>query len=61
MRGVASSLITGVIMVALVMVLVRPGSKGPTLVTSVASGLKGVIGSATGGGTWGSGSSSSGG
>lgn len=52
MKGIGSSLATGVIIIAILFVLVRPGSKGPTLVTSVANGLKGVIGTATGGGTW---------
>lgn len=52
MRGIASSLVTGVIIIAVLFVLVRPGSKGPALVTSVASGLKGLVGKATGGGTW---------
>ena len=52
MKGIGSSLITGVIIIAIIFVLVRPGSKGPTLVTSVSNGLKGLIGKATGGGTW---------
>lgn len=43
------SLIAGV---ALVMVLVRPGSQGPTLVSNVTSGFANIIGKATGGGTW---------
>ena len=33
-------------------VLVRPGSKGPSLVTAVSSGLSGIIRAGTGGGTW---------
>ena len=52
MKGVLSSLITGVIIVAILFVLVRPGSKGPTLVTSIGSAVKGLVSSATGGGTW---------
>lgn len=32
--------------------LVRPGSKGPNLVTSITGGTSNVIKSATGGGTW---------
>jgi hypothetical protein len=52
MKGIASSLITGVLIVAVVFVLVRPGSKGPTLVTSVSTGLKNLVSSATGGGSW---------
>lgn len=38
--------------VALVMVLVRPGSQGPALVTSVGNGFSSIIGKATGGGTF---------
>ena len=52
MKGIAASLVTGIVIIAVLFVLVRPGSKGPTLVTSVATGLKGLIGTATGGGTW---------
>lgn len=52
MKGVASSLVTGVIIIAVVFVLVRPGSQGPSLVTNVSTGLKNLIGTATGGGTW---------
>jgi hypothetical protein len=51
-RGIASSFITGIIIIAILFVMVRPGSKGPTLVTSVSNGLKGILGKATGGGTW---------
>ncbi|HWN00120.1 MAG TPA: hypothetical protein VNO54_23995 [Streptosporangiaceae bacterium] len=32
--------------------LVRPGSKGPTLVSSAGSALSSVIKAGTGGGTW---------
>ena len=32
--------------------LVRPGSQGPSLVTNVSNGLKGIISAGTGGGTW---------
>jgi hypothetical protein len=32
--------------------LVRPGSKGPSLVTSLGSSISGVIKAGTGGGTW---------
>lgn len=52
MKGIASSFLTGIIILAIVFVLVRPGSKGPTLVKAVSSGLQGLIGKATGGGTW---------
>lgn len=52
MRGIGASLVTGVIIITVLFVLVRPGSQGPTLITSVSNGLKGVLGAATGGGTW---------
>ena len=52
MKGMASSFLTGIIIIAILFVLVRPGSKGPTLVTSVSKGLQGLLGKATGGGTW---------
>lgn len=52
MKGIAASLVTGIVIIAILFVLVRPGSQGPGLVTSVSSGLKGVLGKATGGGTW---------
>lgn len=52
MRGIAGSFLTGIIIIAVLFVMVRPGSKGPTLVRAVSSGLQGLIGKATGGGTW---------
>lgn len=52
MRGIAASFVTGIIIIAVLFVLVRPGSKGPTLVTSVSKGVQGILGKATGGGTW---------
>lgn len=55
MKGIAASLVTGIVIIAILFTLVRPGSKGPTLVTHVASGLKGLITAATGGGTFASG------
>lgn len=42
----------GVLVVAGIFVMVRPGSKGPALVTNVTGGFANVIGAATGGGTW---------
>jgi hypothetical protein len=51
-KGIAGSFLTGIIIIAILFVLVRPGSKGPTLVTSVSQGLQGLLGKATGGGTW---------
>lgn len=52
MKGVAQSFFAGIIIVAIIFVLVRPGSQGPTLVGAVSSGLQGLLGKATGGGTW---------
>ena len=52
MKGIAASFVTGIIIIAILFVLVRPGSKGPTLVTSVSRGVQGILGKATGGGTW---------
>lgn len=48
----AGSFLTGIIIIAVLFVLVRPGSQGPTLVTGVSNGLKGLITASTGGGTW---------
>jgi len=44
--------LTGVVILAGLFVMVRPGSQGPTLVTGVSNGLKGLITASTGGGTW---------
>lgn len=52
MGGKAFDVIIAIVWVALVFVLVRPGSQGPGLVTSITDGLSGLVGKATGGGTW---------
>jgi hypothetical protein len=52
MKGAAASFLTGIIIVAALFVMVRPGSKGPSLVSAITNGLSGLIGKATGGGTW---------
>ena len=57
MGRTAQSLITGIIIIAILFVLVRPGSQGPSLVSGVSSGLAGLVNSATGGGGWSAGSS----
>jgi len=49
-KGIASSFLTGIIIIAILFVLVRPNSQGPRLVNTVSSGLQGLIGKATGGG-----------
>jgi hypothetical protein len=48
----AQSFLAGIIIIAVLFVLVRPGSQGPKLVSTVSGGLQGLIGKATGGGTW---------
>ena len=52
MKGAATSFLTGIIIVAALFVMVRPGSQGPSLVSGVSNGLANLIGKATGGGTW---------
>ncbi len=52
MKGVAGSFLTGIIILAIIFTLVRPRSQGPKLVSSVSSGLQGLISKATGGGTF---------
>jgi len=44
--------LTGILILAGLFVMVRPGSKGPSLVSGVSNGLKGLITASTGGGTW---------
>lgn len=52
MKGIAGSFLTGIIIIAVLFVLVRPGSKGPRLVGAVSQGLSGLVNAATGGGGW---------
>jgi hypothetical protein len=42
----------GIVYLAVLFVLVRPGSSGPTLVQNVATGLTNLINAGTGGGGW---------
>ena len=42
----------GVLYVAAIFVLVRPGSQGPKLVSSLTTGTTNLVKAATGGGTW---------
>lgn len=42
----------GVVYLAALFVLVRPGSQGPTLVGNVTNGFVNLIKAGTGGGTW---------
>jgi hypothetical protein len=46
----------GIVYLAVLFVLVRPGSQGPTLVTNVATGLTNLVNAGTGGGGWNAGS-----
>jgi hypothetical protein len=41
-----------VVYLAVLFVLVRPGSQGPTLINNVATGLSSIINAGTGGGGW---------
>lgn len=41
-----------VVYLAMIFVLVRPGSQGPTFVSNVSNGLVGLINAGTGGGGW---------
>lgn len=52
MKGIGASLATGLIIVLVIFLFVRPGSKGVDLVTGVGTSLQNVITAATGGGTW---------
>ena len=52
MKGIGASLATGLIIVLVVFLFVRPGSQGTSLVTGVSTGLKNLVTASTGGGTW---------
>lgn len=52
MSGAFGTFLVGIIYLAVLFVLVRPGSQGPTLVTNVADGLSNLVNSGTGGGGW---------
>jgi hypothetical protein len=43
----------GILYVAAIFVLVRPGSQGPKLVDSLTKGTTSLVNAATGGGGWG--------
>jgi hypothetical protein len=44
--------LVGVLYVAAIFVLVRPGSQGPSLVNSLTTGTSNLVKAATGGGSW---------
>lgn len=47
-----ADILTGVLVVAGIMVMVRPNSQGPSLVKNLTDGFAGVVSAATGGGTF---------
>lgn len=44
--------LVGIIYLAVLFVLVRPGSQGPSLISNVSSGLVNLVNAGTGGGGW---------
>ena len=52
MTRTAQSFLAGIIIIAIIFVLVRPNSQGPKLVSTVSSGLAGLLHAATGGGAF---------
>jgi hypothetical protein len=55
MSGTFGTFLVAIVYLAALFVLVRPGSKGPSLVKNVADGLSGLVNAGTGGGGWNSG------
>jgi hypothetical protein len=56
MSSAFGQFLAGIIVLAVIFVLVRPGSQGPSLVTNVADGLSNLVNAGTGGGGWSAGS-----
>lgn len=52
MSNAFGTFLVGIIYLAVLFVLVRPGSQGPTLVGNVSNGLSGLVNAGTGGGGW---------
>ena len=52
MENAFGTFLVGIIYLAVIFVLVRPGSQGPTLVSNVSNGLSGLVNAGTGGGGW---------
>jgi hypothetical protein len=52
MGSAFGTFLVGIIYLAVLFVLVRPGSQGPSLVKNVADGLSGLVNAGTGGGGW---------
>lgn len=51
-RSGAIVFLVAIVYLAMLFVLVRPSSQGPTLVNNVSNGLTNLIKAATGGGSW---------
>lgn len=47
--------LAGIVILAGIFVMVRPGSQGPSLVSNVGSALTNLVSAGTGGGSWASG------
>lgn len=52
MTKVAGDFLAGIIVIAVIFTLVRPGSQGPTLVGAITGGLSNLLTAATGGQGW---------
>lgn len=52
MSAAFGTFLVGIIYLAVLFVLVRPNSQGPTLVTNVADGLSNLVNAGTGGGAF---------
>jgi len=52
MESAFGTFLVGIVYLAVLFVLVRPGSQGPTLVSNVANGLSSLVNAGTGGGGW---------
>jgi hypothetical protein len=53
MENAFGTFLVGIVYLAALFTLVRPGSQGPTLVDNVSSGLVNLVNAGTGGGGWG--------
>lgn len=53
MGNAFGTFLVGIIYLAVIFTLVRPGSQGPALVSKVADGLTSLVNAGTGGGGWG--------
>lgn len=52
MTNAFGTFLVGIIYLAVLFVLVRPGSQGPTLIKNVSDGLSSLVNAGTGGGGW---------